>query len=190
MRKQRVSKDQWLHVALKELEFGGVEAVRVDVLAKRLSVSRSGFYWHFRNREDLWLQLLEYWQHEFTEVVTSNESLIRAEPKQRLKLIIAMIEEYDLGRYDISFRAWARHDEMAAAVVREVTNARLEFMRVLFRELGFKGDELEMRARLFVCYHTWEKSTFDQLPKAKETRIRNQVIQLFCGDEPTATEGM
>ena len=40
---RHISKDQWLDAALVELEVGGVKAVRIDVLARKLSVSRSGF---------------------------------------------------------------------------------------------------------------------------------------------------
>ena len=55
----RVSKDQWLAAALEELEKGGIEAVRVERLARILNVARSGFYWHFKNRDDLYRHLLD-----------------------------------------------------------------------------------------------------------------------------------
>ena len=60
----RVSKDQWLAAAVTALEQGGVDAVRVERLARALDVSKSGFYWHFKDRADLLLELLEYWEEE------------------------------------------------------------------------------------------------------------------------------
>jgi hypothetical protein len=71
-----------------------------------------------------------------------------------------MIQAHDLARYDLAVRAWARHDEMARDFVQRVTKARLDFIRRIFSEMGFDGDELEMRTMVFVCYHTWEGATF------------------------------
>ena len=50
---KRVSKDQWFTKALDTLETSGVEAVKIEKLAKELGISRSGFYWHFKNRQNL-----------------------------------------------------------------------------------------------------------------------------------------
>ena len=57
---KRVSKEQWLTKALDTLESSGVEAVKIERLAKALGISRSGFYWHFKNRQDLLEHLLDF----------------------------------------------------------------------------------------------------------------------------------
>ena len=54
IRKRRVTKAEWLATALCELERGGIEAVKVERLSVILSVAKSGFYWHFRDRTDLY----------------------------------------------------------------------------------------------------------------------------------------
>jgi AcrR family transcriptional regulator len=43
----------WVEAALDALAEGGVDAVRVDPLAKRLGVTRGSFYWHFKDRAAL-----------------------------------------------------------------------------------------------------------------------------------------
>ena len=57
--KKRVSKGEWLDMALDILTHEGIEGVRIERLADRLGISKSGFYWHFRDRDDLYRQLLE-----------------------------------------------------------------------------------------------------------------------------------
>lgn len=175
----RVSKDQWLAAALEELEKGGIEAVRVERLASILSVSKSGFYWHFKNRRDLLGHLLDYWVHEYTEVITANPLLLTGDPKTRLERVSKMIQEHDLGKYGLAFQAWAKYDETARETVKLVTKIRLDFLRQIFRELGFEADELEMRATLFVCYHTWENVIFDDMSPRKRTRLRNRRLALL-----------
>ncbi len=175
----RVSKEQWLAVALEELEKGGIEAVRIERLAKNLSVARSGFYWHFKDRQDLYGHLLDYWFHEYTEIVTTNPLLHAGDPKVRLERVTRMIEEQDLGKYDLAIRSWAKYDEMAQDAVDRVIEVRMKFLRRIFSEMGFKGEELEMRTMLYVCYHTWESATFHSASPRKRARMRKLRLNLL-----------
>ncbi|MFP5354956.1 MAG: TetR family transcriptional regulator [Gemmatimonadota bacterium] len=56
-----VSRDQWLEAAVAALAEGGVAAVRVEVLAARLGVTKGSFHWHFRDRAALLEGLLALW---------------------------------------------------------------------------------------------------------------------------------
>jgi AcrR family transcriptional regulator len=55
-----VSKDQWLEAGLEALTEAGLSAVTVHGLARKFGIAKSGFYWHFKNRDDLLRQLLDY----------------------------------------------------------------------------------------------------------------------------------
>ena len=46
--------------------------------------------------------------------------------------------------------------------MKDVYKQRFEFIRSLFSDLGFSGCELEMRARLWLCYATHGKSMFTE----------------------------
>ena len=119
------------------------------------------------------------WFHEYTEVVTTNPLLLVGDPKVRLERITKMIEEQDLGKYDVAIRSWAKHDDTARDAVIRVINVRMGFLRQIFREIGFAGDELEMRTMLFVCYHTWESATFDIASPRKRARLRKLRLNLL-----------
>jgi AcrR family transcriptional regulator len=176
---QRISKAQWLDMALEALETDGIAGVRIEVLAKRLEISKSGFYWHFKNRDQLFKDMLDYWTHELTEVATENPELLTLKPKSRLIKTAEMILEHDLTRYEIPIRQWALQDAVAARAVRKVNRLRLDFVSGAFSELGFTGDDLDMRAMLFVCYHTWEAPMFREISRKRRRELIAKRIELL-----------
>ncbi len=176
---KRISKAEWLQKALDLLETEGVEAIRVERLARVLGISKSGFYWHFKDRDDLRSQMIEYWAHEFTEVVTANPTMREGDPRKRLEQTMLMILDHDLTRYEVPMRAWAEADPNIARRVRQVYRQRLDFLRQIFRDLGFEGDELEMRTRLFTCYHTWERPMFSKDSKESLRKLIKLRVDLL-----------
>src|ERR1017187_2761901 len=59
-----LSRNDWLKAARLALLTGGVEAVRVEKLARNLRVTKGSFYWHFKGREELLDLLLREWEEE------------------------------------------------------------------------------------------------------------------------------
>ena len=89
----RVSKRQWLEAALDVMASEGVEAVRIVDLAKRLKISKSGFYWHFRDRPSLLDAIKIFWVSEFTQKIMS-DVLARPGPlNDRLQYLVGILRE-------------------------------------------------------------------------------------------------
>jgi len=168
---KRVSKDQWLIKALDTLGSIGVEAIKIERLAKAFGISRSGFYWHFKNRQDLLNHILDFWVRRYTGILTDNPDIAKLDPKKRLLNTMEIIRDKHLTKYDLAMTSWARLDSHVHKVVKKVVKMRLEYLRVIFAELGFEGDELEMRTRLFVCYHSWEDTMFPDLSNQKHSKL-------------------
>ena len=74
----------------------------------------------------------------------------------------------------MAIRQWALRDAGAARAVKKVNRLRLNYVRKAFSELGFNGEDLEMRTMLFVCYHSWESPMF---PEISRKRRRDQIAQ-------------
>ncbi|UCD70374.1 MAG: TetR/AcrR family transcriptional regulator [Betaproteobacteria bacterium] len=144
-------------------------------MAKSLGIAKAGFYWHFKNRDDLLRQLLDYWTHELTEIVTANPWILSLPPKERLIRTADMVLDYELARYDIPIRQWALQDAGVAKTVKQVNRLRLDFVAEALSELGFKGESLEMRSTVLVRYLSMETAEF----RGKSTkRQRNQIAGL------------
>jgi len=174
-----VSKAQWLEKGLEVLSTKGASELTIEGLARSLGIARAGFYWHFKGRDDLLKQLLDHWIEEMTAGITADESLLTLDPETRLISAAEIIADQNLSRYDLAIRQWALREARAMRIVKKVNRMRLEFVRAAFGELGFTGDELEMRAMLFVCYHTWEASTFPELSGKRRRALIKARVELL-----------
>jgi AcrR family transcriptional regulator len=174
-----VSRGEWLQAAAKMLESHSIVDVRIEALARALNVSKSGFYWHFKNRDALLEQLLDFWVHEVTEVITENPELLELDPLNRLYRTAEIILDYDLVRYEIGIRQWALTDMKVAAAVASVNKKRLEYISGALQELGFAGEDLEMRTLLFACYHSCESLMFREIPPERRRQLIKKRLDLI-----------
>ena len=180
-----VSKAQWLEAAMERLCDHSVADITVEGLAKELGIAKSGFYWHFKSREELLNALLDYWVHEVTEVITENVEVEALEPKSRLIMCAKMIHDLDLTRYEIGIRQFALRNEKASRIVKNANRLRMNFIRKAFSELGFAGDDLEMRTMLFACYHTWEASMFPGVSQKRRKALIGKRVDLLTANVPS-----
>jgi len=90
-----------------------------------------------------------------------------------------MILDYELTRYEIAIRQWAVQDTEAARAVRKVNRIRLDLVRKALSELGFTGDDLEMRTMLFVCYQSWESPMFREISLKRRRQLIAKRIELI-----------
>ena len=176
---KRITRDQWLSKALEIFGKTGEDGLHVEKLARELGVAKSGFYWHFKDRADLLKQLLDYWAHEYTEVVTQNPLLLMTPPRERLLMIATYVFEQNLTEFDAAMQVWSNKDAKIAKTVRKATDMRLAFAGKAFQELGFEGDDLEMRTRLFIGYQSNERQIYGANKKMAR-RLRELRINLLC----------
>ena len=179
---KRTSKNEWLRIALETLDKEGVEALRIERLAKKLGVSRSSFYWYFKDRNDLRDQLIDLWEYESTSIGISNPRLQELTPKGCLEETMYMILEKDLTRYDSAMIHWAKTDTSIATRVSKIYRLRMKFIEEMFSKLGFKGVDLEMRTRLFVCYHSSERTMFWKESKKSLKALIQKRVELLTQD--------
>ncbi len=182
--KRGISRAQWLEVALDTLQEGGIDKVLIGNLARKLGISRAGFYWHFKDKTELHQAMLDYWTSELTLVGTANSMVLDLEPRERLESAARMVLDYNLSRYELGIRLWAMHDKAAAKAVKTVNRLRYDFVRGAFRDLGFKGEELEMRSRLFFVYHTMEAQIQQEIPKRQRQNLIKRQVELLTATIP------
>ena len=90
-----------------------------------------------------------------------------------------MILDYDLNRYELGIRHWAMQDAEAAMAVEMVNQLRLDFIGKAFSELGFSGDDLEMRTMLYVGYHSAESIIFREVSQKRRRKLITKRIDLL-----------
>lgn len=177
----RKTKNDWLIAALNLLETSGHEGVIIEHLAANMHTAKSSFYWHFKNRGELLNDLLDFWSEEYTEDLIQEVNNLNLDPVKKLYQVMLKIRQLELTKYDLVIRAWAKHDFLAQRAVKRVNKIRMNFIRALFTELGFKGDELEMRTKLFVCYHSFETPMFGKLSQKEWEKLAKRRLKLLTG---------
>jgi AcrR family transcriptional regulator len=180
VKRERVSKADWLEKALDVLESNGIDEVKIERLARELNISKSGFYWHFKDRKDLIRAMITYWEEEFTSVVTSNSEVLNTVPRERIYLTMKMILENNLTRLELPMRSSAETDPVAWEMISRVYQIRVDFFRSALSEMGFEGEDLEMRIHLLTCYHTWEGVMFRDISKDRRSKWLKLRLDLIC----------
>jgi AcrR family transcriptional regulator len=138
----------WLQAAFPALRSGGVEAVKVEPLARSLGLTKGSFYWHFRDREALLEALLAEWERRAGERILARIEGAGRSPEERLSLLFETVIREGRGALDPAVRAWALTDERAADCLARVDALRLAWLERLFQGLGFAGEDARARARL------------------------------------------
>jgi AcrR family transcriptional regulator len=182
---KRLSREDWLAAALEVLFSEGVGKVSIVRIARDLGVTSGSFYWHFKDRNDLLRGLLDFWVRSQTEAIFDKVDQCEGTPSERLLKLMEILTLGEQARYEVAVRAWAGFDRMAAEVVRGTDKRRIEWLRSMFRELGFRGTEAEMRARLFVYYQLAEPSVFWREPKSKQREMIRLRHRLLTSRVPT-----
>mgnify|MGYP002129246497 CR=1 FL=1 len=145
----------WTQAALDTLADEGVTGIRVEVLAKRLHVTKGSFYWHFKDRQDLLAGVLETWKEGRIRDIDKQSAIPAGNEGEQLEQII---DVYSANRnrkgiaIELAVRDWARRDPLASAVVEEVDSYRLESARKLFVATGLSDSEAKSRSLLLYAY--------------------------------------
>lgn len=157
----RVSKRDWLKKALEVFVSDGINGVRVADLARKLRISKSGFYWHFRDLEDLQESMKLYWVDEFSNQFMEDAREHEGSVSERLVSLIRVIRARQSGKLDLAFAQWAQNDPSVRGLVDRVRDMRFSFAKEILAETGAKEPELTTRAQLFVVYFMWSEVVFE-----------------------------
>ena len=169
--RNRLTRDDWLAAALEVLHGEGIHEVSIVRLARDLGVTSGSFYWHFQDRKELLQGLLDFWVQSQTEIIIAEVESAGGAADERLLRLMQVLTTGEQARYDVAVRAWANFNKMAAKVVREMDERRVKYLRPIFREMGFEGDEAELRVRLFYYYQLAEPNILYREPKNKRKRM-------------------
>ncbi|MFA3918845.1 TetR/AcrR family transcriptional regulator [Ruegeria hyattellae] len=156
----RYDRERWLETALKVLAKEGGARLRIDSLVKSLGVTKGSFYHHFKSREEFVRELIDFWSREFTQSVIAEVNEQPGTASERLLKLTRRIEADGLDQFDIAFRSWAAQDPMVAKALKVVDLQRYEFVRGVFESIGFSGDDLDMRVRLFLVFVSARRSVY------------------------------
>lgn len=169
----RTPRDNWVEEGLRALAAGGMDAVRIEPLAKSLGVTKGGFYGYFADRNALLEAMLDAWERESTDEVIDRVEHEGGDPKTRIQRAGTLTFSSDrLLPIDLAVRDWARRDQAVATRLRRVDNRRMALLRDMIGTFCSDPDEVEARSLLAFCVAIGEHF----LAADHEGRSRAQVL--------------
>ncbi|MCP2342483.1 TetR/AcrR family transcriptional regulator [Actinomadura rupiterrae] len=147
----RTPREKWVEAGLEALASGGVDAVRIEALAKSLGVTKGGFYGYFADRDALLDAMLDTWERETTGDVLERIEREGGDVADKARLAGRLTFSERLRPIDLAVRDWARRDPDVADRLRRVDNVRMELLREAIGTFCDDPDEIEARSLLAFC---------------------------------------
>lgn len=186
----RGSEDLWLDAAYAILIQGGVDAVKVMPLAKRLGLSRTSFYGHFDSREALLDALIARWKAKNTgNLVARAEAYSESIAEAIFNLFDCWLRP-DLfdAKFDFAIRTWALGDSDLRRVLEAVDQERIDAITAMFARHSYPEEQARVRA--YAMYYT--QIGYISMMVAEPVGLRIQrmplYVETFSGVAPTEAE--
>lgn len=186
----RGSRDVWLDAARAAFLDGGIDAVKVQPLASRLNLSRTSFYWFFKDRAAILDALLDDWDATNTRALVAGcEAYAETIAEAVLNLISVFLDETRFEpRFDMAVRGWAHQSDAVGRRVAEADDVRLDAIRSMFTRFGYCEDEADVRARTIYLVQVGYIAL--QTRESLATRMARipAYVKTYCGQDATEAE--
>jgi AcrR family transcriptional regulator len=142
---KRLSRGDWERAALEAIAAGGLTAVAVEPLARRLRVTKGSFYSHFADRDELIAAALRRWEQAHVDAF---ETSMKGDAAQRLRALIALATSSARTGTVQSRLLLESDDTRVRAALKRVTEVRLARLEETFAQLGHSAGAAARRATL------------------------------------------
>ncbi len=186
----RGSPEVWLQAAYDLLLETGVDSVKILPLAKRLGLSRTSFYWFFRDREQLLSALIARWRDKNTG------NLVRQSEAYAETIAEAMLNVFDCwldaaifdSQLEFAIRSWAFQAPDILEEVRSADQVRLEALQRMFVRFGHDGASADVRSRTIYLVQIGYITMQTREDLATRMKRIPDYVEIFTGLPPQQRE--
>lgn len=184
--RQRGSKDLWLNAAYELLISEGIDAVKIMPLAKRLNLTRTGFYWFFKDIAELHSAMVRRWESKNTG------NLIGRSTIEAPNICAALFNVMDLwldpalfdARLDLAIRNWSRVDADLQSRVNDADARRIIAIENMFTRYGYSKNQAHVRALTVIYTQIGYVSMQVTEDRADRLARVQHYVELFASVEP------
>lgn len=145
--KIRLTTADWQQAALDALSEGGLQNVAIEMIAKRLGVTKGSFYWHFESRDALVQAALELWESQEQEQVFGRLDAL-PDAQARLKALVSLVASELKAHKIYSELLKAIDHPLVKPVLERVSKRRIDYLTASFRMAGLPRKQALNRALL------------------------------------------
>jgi len=185
----RGSREGWLEAAYEALIEGGVDAVKIAPLAQRLALSRTSFYWFFKDREELLGALRARWRAATTgPLVAATRAYAETETEAMLNVLAAFLSGRFDAQLEFSLRSWALSDPAVAVEVQAADAERLGALADFLIRWGHDAEDADVRARtIYLVQIGYISMRTHETLATRLARIAHYV-EVYTGKSPSQAE--
>ena len=186
----KATRDDWLDLALSVLAAEGVAHVTVLNLSERLGVSRSSFYWYFKNRDELLDALLERWDRLNTRSIVGQAD----EPAATVNQAVCNVFRCWVNpaifspRLDFAVREWARRSVNVRKSLDRSDRVRTGALKALFVRFGYGDEDALVRARVLYYMQIGYYALDLREPIEARLNLTPHYLKAFTGLAPSEAE--
>lgn len=186
----RGSREGWLEAAYGALIREGVDAVKIMPLAESLKLSRTSFYWFFKDRAELLGALADMWAARTTAPLTAaTREFAETETEAMLNVLACFLRPgaFD-DKLEFAMRGWGLRDPAILARVTEADAVRLGALADMLTRWGHAPLDADVRARTIYLVQIGYISMQSEEPL--ETRLERiaSYVEIYTGRPPEPRE--
>lgn len=186
----RGSREGWLDAAYQSLLETGVDSVKILPLARRLGLSRTSFYWFFKDREALLAALIARWRDKNTgAIVKQSETYAETLAEAMLNVFDCWFDPnlFD-AQFEFAVRSWALQSNGILAEVQAADQRRLDALRAMLVRHGAAPVPADVRARTTYLVQIGYISMQSREALAVRMQRIPEYITIFTGQAPRQRE--
>jgi len=186
----RGSEDVWLEAAYESLLDSGVDAVKILPLAKKLNLSRTSFYWFFKDREELLGALLARWRDKNTgNLIRQSEAYAETIAEAMLNVFDCWLDQtlFD-AQFEFAIRSWALQSSDALVEVQKADLLRLDALKRMLVRFGHEDVPADVRSRtVYLVQIGYISMQMNEDIAVRMKRIP-EYVKIFTGQAPEQRE--
>ena len=186
----RGSREGWLDAAYAAFIREGIDAVKIMPLAERLKLSRTSFYWFFKDRAELLSALADMWEARTTQpLVAATHAYAETETEAMLNVIGCFLnsDTFD-AKLEFAMRGWGLKDPEILSRITRADAQRLLALCDMLERWGHAPPDADVRARTIYLVQIGYISM--QVEETLETRLTRvpHYVEVYTGHPPGPRE--
>jgi AcrR family transcriptional regulator len=176
---KRLTAQDWIDFALTMLAHEGFDALKADVLARKLGVSRGSFYWHFTDLGAFHARVIEHWKQVATEAIIADIERYQS-LEERLEVLLRRAFGQSAA-LEIRMRAWADNNPEAAQALDDVDHRRRAYIEQLLLTAGIAPPLAATRTQVLYWAYLGAALSRSRLAGERLDRIVAELKQIGLG---------
>ena len=174
-------KIDWLKLGYKLFTEKRISGIVIEKMAKDLKCNKSSFYWHFKTKKEFISQVVNYWVENKTKKIIEITN-IEDNPAQKVnKLIDITYSKMPYSDFIFYLKRYAVQDKTISKIMDAVDNQRIEYVKRLLIENGYKDNEAQIKASLLYKHLIgfYEMTRYKELDDHYMEEVKREIKQII-----------